>query len=254
MKIDNKRVGKVIVAVALIALIASISLGYIQLYPKRQVRFMIASSGALDHIVITPGESSAAEVLSGTTQDFNATGFDENGSIVTVDAVWSVIGSSEIGMIDNTTGLFAALSAGSVSVMVIDGNVSETATVNVISATPSNVSVTASPAELDADGDSTSQIIATLLDAQGNPVANHTLDFSISSGSGNITVTDSLTNATGEASAEYTAAAFAGNVVIAVEDTTMPGLVGNVSISLTGGYPIQLTSGWNLISIPQTPS
>ncbi|MFH0859578.1 MAG: invasin domain 3-containing protein [Candidatus Altiarchaeota archaeon] len=247
---NNVEAWRVLVAVATLILVASASIGYVQNTSKKRVVFLPASSGVLDHMVITPGEAEAVEVLAGTAQDFNATGFDSEGGLVTVSPVWSIVGSSELGSIDNETGLFAGLTAGSVSIMALSNNISASATVNVISNNPSNISVTATPSEINADGNSTAQIFALLLDADENPVANHTLEYTMLSGSGNITIIDSLTNSSGYSVAEYTAATSAGNVIIEVEDTTMPGLTGNVTVQLSGGYEISLVSGWNLMSLP----
>jgi len=249
MKYDSR----VIDGVVIILLMAFTVYAVTTLSTPKQKTVIIATVGELDHIILSPGEAEVVTVLAGETQDFNATGFDSEGSIVSMTETWSVLGDSEIGVIDNTTGLFSALTTGTLTVMATSAEVSGAATLNVVAATATNITVTATPEVVEANENSTATIIAQVLDDESNPVEGHTIEFTLSSGGGFVNATSTVTNSTGQAEALYTASAATGATVITVQHTTMEGLTSNVSITVGGDATnIQLSAGWNLISLPLT--
>lgn len=82
--------------------------------------------GALNNIIVTPETCS---ISIGETMQFDATGFDEDGNLISIYPTWSVDGGGNI----DTNGLFTANTDGIWVVTVLYGGITVEATVNVIS-------------------------------------------------------------------------------------------------------------------------
>jgi hypothetical protein len=99
--------------------------------------------------------------------------------------------------------------------------------------------VEASRTWLTADGRSRSVIRATLLDPNGAAVAGDPVAFTLSSQNGTLRTIEGATNASGVATAEYTAGKKIGIVVITAT-ATLRNATGNVSITLLSDAPAKI--------------
>ncbi|GAB4242469.1 MAG: hypothetical protein OHK0028_21070 [Deltaproteobacteria bacterium] len=99
--------------------------------------------------------------------------------------------------------------------------------------------VEASRTELTADGRSRSVIRAKLQDPNGVPVAGDPVAFSLSSANGTLRTIAGTTDASGTATAEYTAGKAIGIVVITAT-ATLRNASGNVSITLLADAPAKI--------------
>jgi endoglucanase len=162
----------------------------------------------LTSIVVTPGTVSLEE---GNTQQFTATGYDQNGDTIAINPTWSTDGGS----ID-VNGLYTASTAGTYTITAIDGSVNGTATVT-ISAIPVLTTITVTPGTASIEEDQSVQFSAEAFDQFGAPYAtsftwstdvNATIDQTglfTSSTAGSYTVTASAEGVDGTASATVTA-------------------------------------------------
>jgi len=99
--------------------------------------------------------------------------------------------------------------------------------------------VEASRSELTADGRSRSVIRATLLDPNGTPVAGDPVAFTLSSENGTLRTIKGTTDASGTATAEYTAGKKIG-IVVVTATATLRNAQGNVSITLLSDAPAKI--------------
>ena len=99
--------------------------------------------------------------------------------------------------------------------------------------------VEATRTELTADGRSRSVIRATLLDPNGTPVPGDPVTFALSSANGVLRVIEGATNASGTATAEYTAGKKIG-IVVVTATATLRNATGNVSIILLSDAPAKI--------------
>ncbi|MEW7292450.1 family 16 glycosylhydrolase [Aquimarina sp. 2304DJ70-9] len=95
----------------------------------------------LSSIVLTP---SATQITLGTTQQFSAQGYDQNGDPISAAYTWTTNGGS----ID-TNGLYTSSSVGGFSITATSGSISGTATIKVTNNTP--ISYTNIPGILEAE-------------------------------------------------------------------------------------------------------
>ncbi len=118
--------------------------------------------GPLNHIHVIP---SSADVPTGTSLDFDATGHDQYDNVVVIAPTWT----STLGTI-NAAGLFTAPNAiGTGTITATVGAISGTASVNII---PSNlVSITVTPSPQNVVAGTAFTFTATGYDAFGNVVA-----------------------------------------------------------------------------------
>jgi len=222
---------------------------------------LVSAQGGMEgiqEIVITPGGNGATvKVTSGEIQHFDVIGFLANGSAQFVPATLSIVGGeSETGSFDNETNNFTAWKIGTVTLMATYNNGSEELTdityIEVIAGDAVRIEVSLESSTLPPDGNSTTIVMASVFDANSNPIENHTISFSIGEGDGNITTLNSLTNGSGTATALYTAGTTPGIVSITAEDITVGGLLGQVNLTLSSeeAFILNLNEGWNLISLP----
>jgi len=99
--------------------------------------------------------------------------------------------------------------------------------------------VEATRTELTADGRSRSVIRATLLDPNGKPVAGDPVGFALSSPNGTLRTVSGTTDASGTATAEYTAGKKIG-IVVVTATATLRNATGNVSITLLADAPAKV--------------
>ncbi len=102
-----------------------------------------------------------------------------------------------------TVTLISSVNAGSATVTATVGGVNGKKTVNFVAGPVTGVAVTASPANLTADGTSTSTIQATVIDTNGNTVSGETIRFTAVSGT--LSALTAITNTNGVATVTYTA-------------------------------------------------
>lgn len=136
--------------------------------------------------------------------------------------------------------------------VVIDASVDgvwNTTTITLTSEGPADISLTASPSVLTADGTSTSLITATVTNETGEPVEGVTVNFLIESGCGGLSANSNITDVNGDAVTIYTAGTTTGDVVIkatanSISNTTTitlhPGSIAWINIEPPG--PINLNT------------
>jgi len=104
-------------------------------------------------------------------------------------------------------------------------------TIEFVPGQPDAITLVAAPGSLPADGSSTSEVAATVEDANGNTVADgETIAFSVSSGAGTLSAA-SATTESGVASVTYTASDTVGIETVTAQAST--GATGTVAITLT---------------------
>jgi hypothetical protein len=174
------------------------------------------------HVLITAmvTDTNSNNMVDGTSVTFTTTaGTLSSSSATTTDGVSMVL-------------LTSPTNVGSAIIAATAGGVSGNVTVNFTPGAPATVTVTATPANLTADGISTSTIDVTVLDANSNPVVDgETLSFSAEHG-----ILDKLTVTTagGMASVTYTAPSYvsaSGDDTITVQTTNVQS--GTAVITLT---------------------
>jgi hypothetical protein len=220
-----------------------------------------ATSPVLTTIRVSP---TTASVQASGTQQFTATGYDQNGVALSSQPTfgWSVSGGGSIG----TSGLFTAGSTagGPFTVTASSGSVTGTASVTV-TASPVLTTITVSPSSASVQTNGTQQFAATGKDQFGKPMSPQpAFTWSVSGGGsigtsglftagsttgGPFTVTASSGSVTGTASVTVTAVApdFAISVMpssrsvrrgstatYSVAITPSGGFAGALTLSLTG--------------------
>jgi hypothetical protein len=136
-------------------------------------------------------------------------------------------------------------SAGPATISAADSSnvVSAQVLVNFIATTPAAISMQASPTSIGLAG--TSEITATLRDANNNLVPNQTVNFSLTDiTQGSLSQATAITNAEGVASTTYTASTTASATNGVVVTGTVPGYALTTTTSLTvGGQTVFLSLG-----------
>ena len=142
--------------------------------------------------------------------------------------------------------LQSATNLGTAHIIVTVGGLSNTTAVTFIPGAADNMTVSATPANLTADGTSTSTIRVTVLDAHDNPVDGETLTFGTVSGT---LASLTATTANGVTNNQYTAPGSVpagGSDIITVRTTN--GVTVNTPITLIG----PAISSISLVADPQT--
>jgi uncharacterized protein YjdB len=128
----------------------------------------------LTSINVTP---ETASLTIGGSQTFTAAGFDQNSANITISPAtfWSS-SNNTVGKINDSTGVFTALAAGTATITATNGSggtVSGTATVTVTSTAPAPVltNITVSPATASLAVNGTQTFTATALDQLGNLIS-----------------------------------------------------------------------------------
>jgi len=207
---------------------------------------ILADGASQTLISATVLDTSGNNVADGTTVSFTTTAGDIDSSTAGVQTTYSSTTTNGVA----SAILTSPTNVGTANITATAGGVSDTTTISFIPGPPADgkVNVTATPANLTADGISTSTIRVTVFDANDNPVADgETLTFSAEFG-----VLSNLTATTidGVCEVTYTAPNYVppnGDTVY-VETTNEK--TGNASITLIGPQiaGIELTA--NPASIP----
>jgi|GEM_PF-5462690 len=132
-------------------------------------------AGALNTITVTP---STANVISGATQTFTATGADAYGNAVNVTPTWES-SNETVGDIDDITGVFTAVVAGTTNITASNGSVVSANVIVTVTAGALN-SISVSPSTADVASGTTQNFTATGLDANGNVVSSLTPTWNVS--------------------------------------------------------------------------
>jgi len=116
-----------------------------------------------------------------------------------------------------------------------------TTTITLAFGVPANISLTANPTGLVADGISTSVITAVITDDYGNPVPNVEILFSFDAnpGGGNMFPLKNITDQNGITKTAYTSGTIVGDVVINATNTTY-NIYNTTIIFLTSGLPAKI--------------
>jgi hypothetical protein len=120
---------------------------------------------------------------------------------------------------------------GSVSITAEASGVTTNANVEVIPGNMDKINITATPNNLTADGESTSQIVAMVTDRYGNPVIDGELITFSKTGNG-ILSDNSATTKSGKVELTYQAASNSGSVTIRVESATYTHIFDEIVIPL----------------------
>jgi len=192
-----------------------------------------ADGSSASRITATLVDAGGQPVTPGTAVTFttNSGMFSNNTTSITVST------PDNTGQV--TASLTSSTTAGTATVTASANGVSQSINVTFGGTVVANISVTATPSSLTADGLSTSEIRAAATDAQGNPISDgQTITFTIISGTGSLSGASAATSG-GYASVTYTAGNTAGSVVIramaasSVSDTVIVTLVSGVVGSIT---------------------
>ena len=143
-----------------------------------------------------------------------------------------------------TATLTAASASGTATVSADTGAASGSTTIAFVAGGPANVTVSAEPTTLIADGSSTSTITAQVTDATGNPVASETVSFATTTG--NIDAT-AVTDANGMATATLTAGTTTGTATVSA---TAGPASDSVDVALVAGTAANLTVTADPVTLP----
>jgi|GEM_PF-1044072 len=191
------------------------------------------SQSVITATLYAPG---GALMVTPTTVSFSTTAGDMDNVLGGTQTTFTATSSGGYASATLTSGT----TSGTATVTASAGGRSGTATVSFTTVVTSVV-VTATPSSLDADGISTSQIQATVRDANGT-VDGEPISFSVTSGTGTVTAT-ATTSGGGIATATYTAGLAAGTDVVTAQAAN--GVSGTANITLTASVvgSIQVTAG-----------
>ncbi|MCE5250198.1 Ig-like domain-containing protein [bacterium] len=187
----------------------------------------------LGSIVIAP---TSANLLTGGTRQFTATGYDTKGNIMAVPITWSVTGG--IGTV-SATGLFTATTAGNGTVVASSGGISANVPVTVADLPPVLGSIVIAPTITNLFTGATKQFTATSYDTKG-AVMVVPITWSVTGGIGIISQTGLFTATT---AGNGTVVASSGDITTTFlfTVTAPPPVLGSIVISpasadvLTGG-------------------
>jgi hypothetical protein len=195
-------------------------------------------AGDLAKLVVTPA---TVDLTVGATQKFTVAGQDANGNAVAAPA--NVTWTASKGFVA-ADGTFAATNdvTGTVTLTATAGTVSGTATATVFGA-PAKV-VVAAPTALVANGVSTTDLVATVQDANGNVVKNYSGTLTFVNSNGTI-ATMSGTTATavnGQAKITLTAGTAAGTTVVSVSAAGVQGTTAIVTSNAQVATSVKVTA------------
>ncbi|HDR16949.1 MAG TPA: hypothetical protein ENN79_15975, partial [Desulfobacteraceae bacterium] len=207
---------------------------------------IVADGSSQVLISATVRDANNNTVADGTTVTFTTTAGDLDSGSAGTQATFNSFTSGGIA----TVMLTSPTTKGKATVSATAGGVSGSVTVEFEPGAPAKIKVTASPANLTADGSSTSEIRVTVLDAKDNPVSDgETLTFEATEGTlANLT----MTTTDGVATNTYTAPSSvptAGHATVTVRTAAdIPD--GTVNITLIGPQIAGITLAANPTSLP----
>jgi len=196
-------------------------------------------SAIVGSVTVSPGSSEIAAdgisqtLIMSTVKDINGNNVADGTAVnfSTSAGTLSAATSTTVNGIATST-LTSSVNVGTATVTVTAGGVSATTAVLFVSGAVSTIRLTATPGILAADGASTSEISATVTDANGNAVDNETITFTIVQGSGSFSAPTATTGG-GVATVTYTASQNPGTVVIEAASTNSTS--STIDILLMGG-------------------
>ena len=205
----------------------------------------VAPNTTVSQLIVSP---STATVQPNQVQDFTAVGFTPAGDSAQIAVAWSTTG----GVVDTNSqgkrhyGHFHNGSCGQFTVTATStpGNLTASAGVNVTCAAPV-ATVTVSPASVNLQIGQTSQLTATLTDANGNVLTGRTVTWSSDNGSVATVSGTGLVTAgnAGTATISATSGGKTGTASVTVSSTPVASVaVSPATASLTVGQTAQLTA------------
>ena len=195
---------------------------------------VVADGVSATLIAVTVKDINGNNVADGTTVNFSTTaGTLSAASATTTNGVTTVT-------------LTSATNVGTATVTATCGGVSGTKTVDFIADEVDDVSLSATPNNLSADGVSTSTIRAVVTDAQGNAIDGETISFSVTVGTGTLSAPTATTTG-GVATVTYTASTTAGAETITAESTNGTSDTVNVTLVAATVGTVEATAGTSSI-------
>src|SRR5690242_13474167 len=205
----------------------------------------VAPNTTLSQLIVSP---STATVQPNQVQDFTAVGFTTAGDSAQIAVAWSTTG----GVVDTNSqgkrhyGHFHNGSCGQfiVTATSTPGNLTASANVNVTCAAPV-ATVTVSPASVNLQTGQTSQLTASLKDANGNVLTGRTVTWSSDNGNvATVSGTGLVTaGSAGTATISATSGGKTGTASVTVSSTPVASVtVSPATASLTVGQTAQLTA------------
>lgn len=129
-----------------------------------------------------------------------------------------------------TVRLYSAQLVGSTTVRADVGGVTGTVDVDFVAGAPASVAVSLSTSNMVADGESTANVTALVLDANANPVPDTTVQFSVEAGGGRVVPVADTTDENGYVTVTYIASSTGGTYLITA--TCGQGITGNKTMVL----------------------
>ncbi|ACL02189.1 Ig domain protein group 1 domain protein [Desulfatibacillum aliphaticivorans] len=129
-----------------------------------------------------------------------------------------------------TVRLYSAQLVGSTTVRADVGGVTGTVDVDFVAGAPASVTVSLSTSNMVADGESTANVTALVLDANANPVPDTTVQFSVEAGGGRVVPVSDTTDENGYVTVTYIASSTGGTYLITA--TCGQGITGNKTMVL----------------------
>jgi uncharacterized protein YjdB len=205
----------------------------------------VAPNTTVSQLIVSP---STATVQPNQVQDFTAVGFTTAGDSAQIAVAWSTTG----GVVDTNSqgkrhyGHFHNGNCGQFTVTATStpGNLTASAGVNVTCAAPV-ATVTITPASVNLQIGQTSQLTATLTDANGNALTGRTVTWSSDNGNvATVSGTGMVTaGSAGTATITATSEGKTGNASVTVSSTPVASVtVSPATASLTVGQTAQLTA------------
>ena len=168
-------------------------------------------------------DTGGSNIPDGTTVTFITTAGSLSEETTTVDGI-------------ATAKLTSSTNLGSATIWASSGGISDTTTVSFVPGPVADISLTATPATLEADGIQTSEIRAYVTDLNGHSIDNETITFAVTTGTGLLSAPIAITSG-GVAQVTYTASTTAGIETITAASTNGTSSTVNVALqpSLNGG-------------------
>ena len=194
----------------------------------------------LESIAVTP---ETATLAIGDTQPFIVTARDQAGNAMTgVNVTWTS-SDEAVGTID-ANGAFAALAEGTATVTATAGNITEEATVTVISNEPALASIAVTPSEITLGSGDTATFTATALDQSGDAMTGIEVAWTSSDEAVGTIGADGAFTAVADGTTTVTATAgnMTGTAAVTVTTGTSGVVISPATITLGAGESRQFTA------------
>ena len=194
----------------------------------------------LESIAVTP---ETATLAIGDTQPFIVTARDQAGNAMTgVNVTWTS-SDEAVGTID-ANGAFVALAEGTATVTATAGNITEEATVTVISNEPALASIAVTPSEITLGSGDTATFTATALDQSGDAMTGIEVAWTSSDEAVGTIGADGAFTAVADGTTTVTATAgnMTGTAAVTVTTGTSGVVISPATITLGAGESRQFTA------------